>query len=218
MSVLKADINPLKAAVDAVMGATKEEAEMSLEEGFEVTDTFELGSRVDVKEDRVVLPATKRVLARIEKANTRLTRMTEKGNPNSGSVKAINLQVRYPEGLEVTEVDADKQPTGETTKKFVNKVDFIELEYQVVKPELRTEERYVGKNRSFLVPLTQFLAAIGIPPEQSVTINDDFLASLHGKTFYVDIGKRAINVLDPETNKWSATGEYRNSYRNYQAA
>ena len=210
-------MNALKTAVDAVMGATVE-VEMSEDGGFEVTDAFELGSRVDVKEDRVVLPATKRVLARVEKASTRLTRMTERGNANSGSVKAINLQVRYPEGLEVTEVDADKNPTGEMTKKFVNKVDFIELEYQVVNPEVRTEERYVGKNRSFLVPLTQFLVAIGIPPEQPITINDDFLASLHGKTFYVDIGKRAINVLDTETNKWSASGEFRNTYKNFQSA
>src|SRR3990167_226382 len=210
-------MNALKTAVDAVMGATVE-VEMSEDGGFEVTDAFELGSRVDVKEDRVALLVAKHVLARIEKANTRLTRMTERGNPNSGSVKAINLQVRYPEGLEVTEVDADKNPTGEMTKKFVNKVDFIELEYQVVNPEVRTEERYVGKNRSFLVPLTQFLVAIGIPPEQPITINDDFLASLHGKTFYVDIGKRAINVLDTETNKWSARSEFRNTYKNFQSA
>ena len=205
-------MNALKAAVDAVMGAT-EEVVMSAEEGFEVTEAYEIGSRVDVKEDRVALPVAKHVLARIEKASIRLTRMTEKGNPNSGSVKAINLQVRYPEGLAV-----DNSDGSEPTMKYANKVDFIELEYQVIKPELRTEERYVGKNRSFLVPLTQFLAAVGIPPEQSVVINDAFLAELHGKSFYVDIGRRPVNVLDPETGKWSATGEFRNSYRNYQSA
>jgi hypothetical protein len=210
-------MNALKAAVDAVMGAT-EEVVMSAEEGFEVTEAYEIGSRVDVKEDRLALPAAKHVLARVEKASTRMTRMTERGNPNSGSVKAINLQVRYPEGLEVVEVDADKQPTGESTKKYANKVDFIELEYQVMKPELRQEERYVGKNRSFLVPLTQFLAAVGIPPEQPIVINDDFLAELHGKQFYVDIGRRPINVLDAETGKWSATGEFKNTHRAFQSA
>lgn len=187
-------------------------------EGFDVTEVYEIGSRVNVKEDRTVLPAAKRVLARIDRANTRLSRPTEKGNPESGSVRELNLQVRFPEGLSVAEVDADGNPTGETTMKYANKVDFIGLEFQVVKPAARTEERYVGKNQSFLVPLTQFLTAIGYAPDQAVTINDDFLASLAGKTFYVDIGKRPINVLDETTGKWKATDDFRNTFRNFQSA
>ena len=186
---------------------------MSAEDGFEVVESYEIGSRVDVKEDRLALPAAKHVLARIEKASVRLTRMTERGNPQSGSVKAVNLQVRYPEGLAVDNGDG-----SEPTMKYANKVDFIELEYQVVKPELRQEERYVGKNRSFLVPITQFLAAMGIPPEQPIVINDDFLAELHGKSFYVDIGRRPVNVLDSATGKWSQTGEFKNTHRGFQSA
>ena len=90
-------MNSLKTAVDAVLGATERmEGTMSEDGGFDVNESYELGSRVDVKEDLQALPAAKRVLARVEKASIRLTRMTEKGNAQSGSVKAVNLQVRYP--------------------------------------------------------------------------------------------------------------------------
>jgi len=231
MNSLKAVVNTvmddLRMAVDAVMGGM-ELAEDAMDEdgGFDVTESYELGSRGDVKEDRQALPAAKRVLARVEKASIRLTRMTEKGNAQSGSVKAVNLQVRYPEGLAVDSGDG-----SEPTMKYANKVDFIELEYQVAKPELRMEERYTGKNRSFLIPLTRFLTAIGIPPEQTVTINDDFLAELAGKTFYVDIGRKPVSLLDEETGKWTTLadrfdtegklverGVYKNRYSNFQSA
>lgn len=196
----------------AELFTTQEEGTMSLDEGFDVVDEYQLPSLVEVKEDRTLLPTAQDVLVRVDKASTRLGRPSEKGNPSSGTVRALNLQVRLVEGIEVP------GENGEVTTKYVNKVDFVEIEYQVVKPEARQEERYTGKNQAFLVPLKQLLTAFGYDLDTPPAINDGFLSELAGKTFRLNIGKRPINVLDPETGKWEATGEYRNSFRNFKPA
>lgn len=198
-----------------------------VEEGFDVTESYQLPSLKSVKEDRVVMPATRGALMRINKATTRLVRMTEKGNANSGSVRALNIDVSLPEGIEVP------SENGEVTTKYVNKrIDFgIDLEFQVVKPEVRQEEKYTGKNQSFLVPLKQLLAALGYDLDNPPAINDSFLAELAGKTFRVDILRRPDRAFDDSTGKWISLaekrddegnvidpGSYHNEYRNYQPA
>lgn len=181
-------------------------------EGFEVTEAYQLPSLKEVKEDRVLLPVAKGVLVRIDKASTRLGRPTEKGNPQSGSVRSLNLQVRLVEGIEVP------SENGESSQKFVNRVDFIEMEFAVVNAEARTEERYVGKNQAFLVPLKQFLTAVGYDIENPPAINDAFLSELAGKEFRVNIGQRPINVFDPATGKWEDSGEKRNTFKQFTVA
>lgn len=210
---VRADLRQMEQTVKALGLVEQQEELQMVEEGFDVTDEYQLPSLVDVKEDRVLLPNAQGALVRVDKVSTRLGRPAERGNPGSGTVRSLNLQVRFPEGIEVL-----NEANGEVEQKYVNKVDFVEVEYQVVNQVVRVEERYIGKNQSFLVPLKQLLVALGYSLDTPPAINDSFLAELAGKTFRLNVGKRPINVFDDSTGKWEHSGDFKNTFRGFKPA
>lgn len=181
-----------------------------MSDGFEVLEQDVISGWGTAKEDKVVLPAANGVKVRVDRATVRLGR--------KDTVKALNLQVRFIEGIPVEKLDAEGNLTGEFESKYANKVDFIEIEYKVVDKEARKEVRYTGENQAFLVPLKQFLLALGYDPATPVSINDEFCSNLIGKTFLVNVGKVSKRVLDPSDGEWKAVpGEYKNTFKGFKA-
>ena len=177
-------------------------------DGFEVMESVELGDLTGVKEDKVVLPVSSGVKLRVQKVSSRL-------NQKSG-ITSLNVQVQLPDGVEVPEKDAAGSFTGAMTKKFVNKVDFIELPYKV-DTTIRTEERWTKPSRPYLVPLKQFLAATGYDLKAPPAINDELMASLVGREVRANIKQREIRMKQAD-GSYKGTGEFKHEFGAFSAA
>ena len=195
--------------VGEVFGANNVRVEMDEQVPFEVGEQFALGDLSEVKEDRTVLPVSSNVLLRISRASSRL-------NAKSG-ITSLNLQVNLVEGVDVPEKDQVGNLTGNLTKKYANKVEFVELPYKV-DPALRTEPRWVSKNRPYLIPLKQFVLALGYDLKNAPTIGDAFCQELTGREFRADIIHREVRRKNPVSGEYEGTGEYRHQFQGFRVA
>ena len=193
--------------IAAVFGT--QEGSMDNEAGFQVTEEFDLGgySWGEVKEDTIVLPVNSNVLFRVQNASQRTSK--------DGSIKSVTAELRLVEGVQVPKKDAAGQLTGESEIKYVNKPMFVDLNYWV-DTTVRNSPRYTSPNKSYLMPLKQFLGALGYDP-QGTKLNDDFYAAIKGREIRADITVREVRIKNPVTGEWQGTGEHRNEIRKFRA-
>lgn len=186
------------------------EVRSMLEEvGFGVTEEFELGDLTEVKEDRIVLPVTSGVLFRIQKATSRTSK--------DGSIKSVSAEMRLVEGIDVPVKDAQGNFTGSVEKKYQNKPMFVDLQYWV-DTAIRDSQRYTSKNKPYLVPLKQFLAALGYDLTSPPKLNDEFYAAIAGRELRGDIQLREVRLKNPVSQEWEGTGEYVNEIKKFRVS
>ena len=191
-------------AVEVEEGST-----MFEEVPFSVTEEYSLGDLSEVKEDRVVLPVSSRVKLGIRQASSRTNK--------DGSITSLNVQVALLEGVEVPEKDMQGGFTGQLVRKYQGKTDFLELTYKV-DTTIRNSAWWTSKNRPWLLPLRQFLMALGYPINPAPPISDDLCSALKGREILADIINEEITQKNPITGKREGTGEYRHRFKRFQSA
>lgn len=171
---------------------------------FDVTEEYTLGDLSAVKEDKVNVPAASGVLLRINAASTRASK--------DGSIKNLAVQVNLVEGIDVADPS-----TGTVTKKYANKAMFVDLPYWA-DTAIRTTPKYAGANKAYLVPLKQFLSALGYDLTAPPKIGDALLGEVLGREVRADIRLSTVRVKNPVTQAWEdVKGEYRNEIRGFRA-
>ncbi|UOF78281.1 hypothetical protein [Caudoviricetes sp.] len=174
----------------------------------EVNESVDLGDLSKVKQANVALPAASDVLFTITKAEIRrkLDRNKEpESAENPCALKKLVLTIRLDNGIEVNEVKEGGDMIMVT--KFKGKSLFPELVIWA-NPDVKTSPWYVSKQH--LLPIKQFLVALGYDPKALPTIDMTFASSLVGTKVKANILQKPVQVKDVETGKWVDTDEMKN--------
>lgn len=191
------------ALVQSVFGGVVVVEEDGMGTPFDVTEEYSLGDLSAVKEDRLNVPAASGVLLRVQAASARVSK--------DGSIKSVTVQVNLVEGIDVAD-----PASGTVTKKYANKAMFADLPYWA-DTTIRTTPKYAGANKAFLVPLKQFLAALGYDLTNPPKLNDTFYGEVVGRELRADIRLSQVRAKNPVTQQWEPVlGEFRNEIRNFR--
>lgn len=175
---------------------------MSEDDGFDITDEFDVGDLSTQTGNDVIDPA-QRVRFEVRRASVR---PYQKEGEDAWRKKYLSLDL----------VVTSDGVNGEG--KYANK-HFFQDELLMANtsafPELDTDH-YKTKAR---FGLKGFLKAMGYDPAAPPRINDEFLSSITGREVIADITRREIQSPPAEQGgKWQNTGEFRNEIRNYRSA
>ena|SRR3990167_6677469 len=168
---------------------------------FDVTEEYSVGDLTDVKEERQLVPVTKKVKVRVSKAGIQENKDKD--------LKGLKLEVRIVDGIETT----DKE-SGETKMAFVNKPLFTGIMDLCFYADLETRFSDWFKKKQHLVGFKQFCEAIGADLK-AVVINDEFFSNLIGKEVLVDIQHEEETALDESGNR-QKLGTFRERLRNWK--
>ena len=189
---------------------------------FEVSEEVEVADLTNTKEVRTVLPVTKGLKFRIEKAAIASNENKEKGK--KADVKGLKLELRVVDGIETTDPSS-----GNTEHKFVNFPLFtglFDLVYWYDTSVVSNNKKHGGKTRAEIdwwkndqarVEFKKFCQALELPLS-GLRINDEFLSSLIGREVLVDVGQEPETVENPQTGERVATGNFNNRLRNWKKA
>ncbi len=173
---------------------------------FEVMEGYDVQDLTDVKADKQLLPVTKGLKVRIDKAGTQ-------ANKNK-NIYSLKLECRIVDGIE----QVDKE-TGETKMAYVNKPIFTGIMDLVFGAKLDVEDRANKKwwkGNQHLVEFKNFCKALDIDLK-GIKVDDDFVQSLVGREVLVDVTHEAETMTDEEGKKVK-TGEFREKLRNWRKA
>ena len=172
---------------------------------FDVVEEFEVQDLTDVKAERNILPVTKGLKVRVNKATTQMNKAKD--------IYSLKLELRIVDGIEQT-----NPQTGETKMAYINKPLFtgiMDLVYGAKDAATRDKAgKSWWKNSQHLVGFTEFCKALDIPAK-GIKINDEFLSNLIGKEVLVDVTHEAETAPDSDGNK-VATGEFREKLKNWK--
>lgn len=168
---------------------------------FEVVDEYEVQDLTEVKAERNLLPVTKGLKVRINKAATQMNKAKD--------IYSLKLELRVVDGIMDT-------ATGDP--KYINKPLFtgiMDLVYGAKDAATRDKPgKSWWKNLQHLVGFTEFCKALDIP-SKGIKINDEFLSNLIGKEILVDVTHEAETATNSEGDK-VATGDFREKLKNWK--
>ena len=171
------------------------------EEGFQVTDEYDVQDLTDVKADKNLFPVTKDLLVRIAKAATQKN--------NNKNIYALKLELRTVNEFPLTE--------GKVIKP--NYPIFNGLMDLVYGADMEVDDRKNNKwwNKSqHLVEFKNFCKALDIPLA-GVKINDEFLSGLVGREVLVSVVHEAEKIANDAGEK-VATGEFSQKLKAWKKA
>lgn len=176
-----------------------------------MTEQYDVQDLSEVKADKNLLPPTKNLRVRIEKAATQAN--------NDKDIHSLKLELRIVDGI----------PNNEGVMQYVNKPMFtgiMDLVYgaKLDAPNKGRESSKWWKNSQHLVEFKNFCKALDIPLS-GIKVNDEFLSDLIGREVLVDVVHEADTVADPTGAvgangkvKKVKTGEFREKLKNWKRA
>lgn len=172
---------------------------------FEVMDNYEVQDLTDVKAEKNLMPVTKNLKVRIDKASTQMNKAKD--------IYSLKLELRVVDGIEQTNPE-----TGETKVAYINKPLFtgiMDLVYGAKDSSTRDKAgKHWWKNGQHLVEFKNFCKALDISLT-GIKINDEFLSNLIGKEVLIDIVHEAETANDAEGNR-VVTGDFREKIKNFK--
>ncbi len=170
---------------------------------IQVTEETEVGSLADVKEKRTLIPPTKNVKVRIDKAEELL-----QGNPK-GSFKQLKITTPLVEGIEVVGED------GEPKVKYKNAPIFTTICFYA-DATIYTKDYF--KDKQHLVQYTMLLKALDrdVSNPEETKVNDQLIQDISKRLVIADIvQEKATPYTDKEGVK--QPGQPKNYLKNFKA-
>lgn len=166
---------------------------------FEVTDAYDVQDLTEVKADRNLLPVSKGLKVRIDKAATQSNKDKD--------IYSLKLELRIVDGI----INQDG------VAQYINKPMFTGIMDLVYGADTKVKDRDNSKwwkNNQHLVEFKNFCKALDIPLS-GIKVNDEFFANLISKEVLVDVQHEAETQTDAEGNRVK-TGEFRERLKNWK--
>ncbi len=174
---------------------------MNTQEGFEVTDAYEVQDLTDVKADQNLFPVSKDLLVRINKAAIQMNK-----NKN---IYALKLELRTVNETPV----AEGKVINPNYPIFNGMMDLVYGAKMDV--DGRTENKW-WKNSQHLVEFKNLCKALDIPLT-GIKVNDEWLSSLLGREVLVSVVHETEKALN-EAGEKVPTGAFNQKLKGWKKA